>query len=47
MTDPFRVADVAADSLKDDPARLRDEAAALPFFREAGASFVSAKERTC
>ena len=31
VTDPFRVADVAADSLKDDPARLRDEAAALPF----------------
>jgi DNA polymerase III subunit delta len=31
VTDPFRVADVAAESLKDDPARLRDEAAALPF----------------
>jgi DNA polymerase III subunit delta len=29
--DPFRVAELAADSLKDDPARLADEAAALPF----------------
>ena len=31
VTDPLGVADVAADLLKDDPARLRDEAAALPF----------------
>jgi DNA polymerase-3 subunit delta len=31
VTDPFRVADVTPDSVKDDPARLRDEAAALPF----------------
>jgi DNA polymerase-3 subunit delta len=30
-TDPFRVAELAADPLKDDPVRLADEAAALPF----------------
>jgi DNA polymerase-3 subunit delta len=29
--DPFRVAELAADALKDDPVRLADEAAALPF----------------
>ena len=29
--DPFRVAELAADLCKDDPARLADEAAALPF----------------
>jgi DNA polymerase III subunit delta len=29
--DPFRVADLAADAMKEDPARLVDEAAALPF----------------
>ena len=31
IADPFRVAELAADPLKDDPVRLADEAAALPF----------------
>ena len=30
-SDPFRVAELAADAMKDDPARLADEAAAIPF----------------
>lgn len=31
VDDPFRVIEISADSLRDDPARLRDEAAAMSF----------------